>query len=114
MVEAVPSTKKCGICGKAAPSLCSRCKQVGYCGVEHQRQDWSTHKKICGKQTASPAVSAKSHAPAVTDSASAAGALLSSAGMIDQDNLQSNESVGTFRWNDSIVLKPAPEWKIEQ
>ena len=23
----------------------------------------------------------------------------------------SNESVGTFRWNDSINLLPAPEWE---
>lgn len=32
--------------------------------------------------------------------------------MID-DNLQSEESVGTFRWNDSIQLVPAPAWKPE-
>ncbi len=28
--------------------------------------------------------------------------------MIDKDNLKSNESVGTFRWNDSIKLLDIP------
>lgn len=28
--------------------------------------------------------------------------------MIDKDNLKSNESVGTFRWNDSITLINVP------
>jgi hypothetical protein len=28
--------------------------------------------------------------------------------MIDKDNLKSNESVGTFRWNDSIKLIDIP------
>jgi len=29
-------------------------------------------------------------------------------GMIDQDNLNMKESVGTFRWNSSTTLIPAP------
>lgn len=33
--------------------------------------------------------------------------------MIDQDNLASTESVGTFRWNDSMELLPAPVWQME-
>ena len=33
--------------------------------------------------------------------------------MIDKDNLKIDESVGTFRWNDSIKLLAAPEWKEE-
>ena len=33
--------------------------------------------------------------------------------MIDQDNLKIDESVGTFRWNDSIKLLDAPEWNDE-
>ena len=28
--------------------------------------------------------------------------------MIDKDNLKKNESVGTFRWNDSIKLLDVP------
>lgn len=28
--------------------------------------------------------------------------------MIDQDNLKKNESVGTFRWNDSTKLIDVP------
>ena len=28
--------------------------------------------------------------------------------LIDQDNLKSNESIGTFRWNDSIKLLDIP------
>ena len=26
------------------------------------------------------------------------------------DNLKSDESVGTFRWSDSLELKPVPAW----
>lgn len=33
--------------------------------------------------------------------------------MIDKDNLKIDESVGTFRWNDSLQLLNAPEWKEE-
>jgi hypothetical protein len=35
------------------------------------------------------------------------------ADLIDQDNLVSTESVGTFRWNDSIKLIDTPPWKKE-
>lgn len=31
--------------------------------------------------------------------------------MIDKDNLKGDESVGTFRWNDSIELINVPAWK---
>ena len=27
--------------------MCSRCKTVYYCSVEHQKQHWKTHKRIC-------------------------------------------------------------------
>ena len=33
--------------------------------------------------------------------------------MIDKDNLKADESVGTFRWNDSIELLDAPAWRDE-
>ena len=33
--------------------------------------------------------------------------------LIDKDNLKLDESVGTFRWNNSIKLIDVPEWKEE-
>lgn len=38
---------KCGVCGVAATLQCSRCKKVSYCGAEHQKSDWKTHKTQC-------------------------------------------------------------------
>lgn len=40
---------KCAVCSKDADLRCSRCKQVWYCGKEHQVQDWKQgdHKKVC-------------------------------------------------------------------
>ena len=32
---------------------------------------------------------------------------------IDKDNLKANESVGTFRWNDSMKLIDVPKWRKE-
>jgi hypothetical protein len=40
----------CSWCGAASPELlrCGRCKQVWYCGVEHQRAAWKAgHKQEC-------------------------------------------------------------------
>jgi len=36
-------------CTELASSLCSRCRQVGYCSKEHQRLDWTQgqHKSEC-------------------------------------------------------------------
>lgn len=40
--------KACKICGKTVEiKICSQCKAVAYCGIEHQRKDWKTHKKSC-------------------------------------------------------------------
>jgi len=36
----------CKICGKAG-RLCTRCRLVAYCGLEHQRLDWKSHKPVC-------------------------------------------------------------------
>jgi hypothetical protein len=36
----------CKICGKAG-RLCTRCRLVAYCGLEHQRLDWKNHKPVC-------------------------------------------------------------------
>ena len=38
----------CKVCGKTdAIKRCAGCMVVGYCGKEHQKADWKTHKKIC-------------------------------------------------------------------
>ncbi|KAF2702651.1 hypothetical protein K504DRAFT_394125 [Pleomassaria siparia CBS 279.74] len=40
--------KWCGHCGAPAPkSRCSRCKQVWFCGEEHQKATWPFHKVYC-------------------------------------------------------------------
>jgi len=41
--------KKCVVCGKGGPEVkaCSQCKKVYYCGKDHQRDDWKSHKKNC-------------------------------------------------------------------
>ena len=42
---------KCALtgCNATADKRCTRCKQVGYCSVEHQKKDWKEggHKKVC-------------------------------------------------------------------
>ena len=40
--------KICNCCGKEAEKRCSTCGDIFYCSVECQRNDWSTHKKVCG------------------------------------------------------------------
>ena len=37
----------CALCGEPAPSLCSGCRFVSYCGAECQRKDWPEHKILC-------------------------------------------------------------------
>jgi TPR repeat protein len=39
----------CAVCGKEDAAVCARCRLVGYCGAEHQRKDWPTHKLVCRK-----------------------------------------------------------------
>lgn len=38
---------KCAICELDAPYKCVACKSVSYCGVEHQKKHWKTHKHNC-------------------------------------------------------------------
>lgn len=38
---------KCAICDVEASLKCTACKLVFYCGVEHQRKHWKTHKTEC-------------------------------------------------------------------
>jgi TPR repeat protein len=40
---------ECAVCGKADAAVCTRCRLVGYCGAEHQKKDWPTHKAVCRK-----------------------------------------------------------------
>lgn len=38
----------CRVCDKRDKTFrCTRCMEVAYCGKEHQKADWSVHKKIC-------------------------------------------------------------------
>jgi hypothetical protein len=39
----------CAVCGSANAAVCARCRLVGYCGAEHQRKDWPSHKAMCRK-----------------------------------------------------------------
>ena len=39
----------CAVCGSPNAAVCARCRLVGYCGAEHQRKDWPTHKAVCRK-----------------------------------------------------------------
>ena len=38
---------KCMLCEKKETMACSICNIFFYCGTDHQRQDWKSHKKIC-------------------------------------------------------------------
>lgn len=43
-------TENCAVCNSTLKLLnCSACKQIAYCGVEHQKSDWPNHKLICKK-----------------------------------------------------------------
>ncbi|KAJ8959772.1 hypothetical protein NQ314_006202 [Rhamnusium bicolor] len=37
----------CAECGEPAELKCSACKLVAYCGKEHQKKHWKTHKILC-------------------------------------------------------------------
>jgi len=39
---------RCTVCWRHATDLCGRCKVVRYCGLSCQRDDWKTHKVLCG------------------------------------------------------------------
>lgn len=39
---------ECHVCGsRATLKRCSRCQLISYCGEEHQRNDWTSHKTFC-------------------------------------------------------------------
>jgi hypothetical protein len=39
----------CAVCraALAEPKVCALCKEVAYCGPQHQKEDWRIHKKTC-------------------------------------------------------------------
>lgn len=43
-----PPVKTCQVCACRGPLICGKCKQVSYCGQNHQKIDWKVHKKQCG------------------------------------------------------------------
>lgn len=49
-----PDQCTCQKCGKSDQGYqrCSKCKEVYYCSRECQKDDWKTHKKICGSLSA--------------------------------------------------------------
>jgi len=51
------STYSCVVCGETKGfKLCSRCGLVGYCSIEHQKQDWkkTTQKYLQKTRQTSP------------------------------------------------------------
>ncbi|XP_055693505.1 SET domain-containing protein SmydA-8-like [Lutzomyia longipalpis] len=45
--EIEPKMGNCVICGVECEKKCASCHRVFYCSVEHQRDDWKSHKKSC-------------------------------------------------------------------
>lgn len=54
----------CTTCGKSPPLVtikqCAKCSATPYCSRDCQKADWKSHKKLCGKQDASPSTAALS------------------------------------------------------
>ena len=46
-IEVANRSTQCAICEIEADKKCTGCNEVAYCGKEHQRKHWSTHKKDC-------------------------------------------------------------------
>jgi hypothetical protein len=45
--------KVCPACGKEGElKKCSKCKSVGYCGVDCQKKNWKWHKRVCAQLAA--------------------------------------------------------------
>jgi hypothetical protein len=38
-------------CNEGADKTCSKCRSAHYCNADHQKQDWKSHKKVCGKSS---------------------------------------------------------------
>eukprot|EP00462_Mataza_sp_D1_P010167 CAMPEP_0175166144 /NCGR_PEP_ID=MMETSP0087-20121206/27525_1 /TAXON_ID=136419 /ORGANISM="Unknown Unknown, Strain D1" /LENGTH=296 /DNA_ID=CAMNT_0016455693 /DNA_START=26 /DNA_END=913 /DNA_ORIENTATION=- len=46
-VATISTDKKCAVCFVPSTSKCARCSAVAYCGRDHQKLHWKTHKAIC-------------------------------------------------------------------
>ncbi|KAG7088067.1 hypothetical protein E1B28_012098 [Marasmius oreades] len=46
--ESINSKRKVGT---VPGQLCSKCRLVRYCSIEHQRNDWDEHRRVCVKMT---------------------------------------------------------------
>ena len=41
----------CAVCGAVSSMCCGKCRSVYYCGKEHQKGHWTTHKRLCKQAT---------------------------------------------------------------
>lgn len=39
--------ERCVVCKKETKLCCAQCRSVFYCGKEHQKKDWTRHKRFC-------------------------------------------------------------------
>lgn len=46
-VNAMQQANVCRVCSQEGKFACSKCKNAFYCGSEHQKSDWGTHKLEC-------------------------------------------------------------------
>ncbi|GAA5843726.1 hypothetical protein JCM9279_000121 [Rhodotorula babjevae] len=44
----------CAVCHVECTMRCSRCRNVAYCGAQHQKDHWRTHKPACALSTRLP------------------------------------------------------------
>ncbi|GAA5968325.1 hypothetical protein JCM3765_000390 [Sporobolomyces pararoseus] len=51
---------KCEVCQTMSLTRCGRCQSVFYCGAEHQRASWPTHKTDCKRLAAEKATPSSS------------------------------------------------------
>lgn len=38
---------KCAVCQEPASQACAHCGTISYCGKEHQKEHWASHKNVC-------------------------------------------------------------------
>lgn len=41
------SASKCAVCGIESSLRCTGCRNISYCGLEHQKKHWKVHKVEC-------------------------------------------------------------------
>lgn len=73
----VKEVRQCGDCKLTDVKVklrCSRCQEVWYCGPEHQKAHWPTHKKVCKPASTASSSQATTGAGASTSVTSAGSA----------------------------------------